>query len=324
MEKLSLSILTGALALVLLGCGSGPPPTAATAPLAQPTLTGEHRGAKEAFVPEGEYLGQRIPGLTPEAFAAEVFSVDGRFGLHLHSSLFFSPDGQEVYFTNQAMETFELIPMSMNQEDGVWSEPRVAPLHGVPSHVTSFVFSRDWSRLYLYSSPPEESGEARKADAGFWLMERAEHGWSEARHLGPPAGIERNEGALYFSARLEGGQGSYDVYRSRFVDGRYTEPENLGKVINTADEEYVACVAADETFLIFYRFVEGRKAASGLYVAFQEAEDAWTEPVRLDDVLGLGSGFDASLSPDGRYLFLLNRGDGVYWVEARGLDILRK
>jgi hypothetical protein len=222
------------------------------------------------------------------------------------------------------METAELIPMFMNQEDGVWSEPRIAPLHGVPSHVTSLVFSRDWSRLYLYSSPPEESGEASKDDAGFWLMERVEHGWSEARHVGPPAGINRNEGTLYFSARLEDERGSYDVYRSRFVDGRYTEPEKMGELINTAGEEHVACVAPDERFLIFYRFVEGRKAASGLYVTFQEAEGAWSEPVRLDDVLGLDSGFDASLSPDGMYLFLLDRADGMYWVETGVLDSLRE
>jgi hypothetical protein len=324
MEKLSFLVITGALALVLPGCGFSPPPTVTVVPFTAPTLSAEPTGAGEAFLLEGEYLGQRKPGLMPEPFAAEVFSVDGRFGLHLHSSLFFFPDGQEVYFTNQAMETFELIPMFMNQEDGVWSEPRVASLQGVPSHVSSLVFSRDWSRLYLYSSPPEESREVDDVDPGFWMMERAEHGWSEAQQVGPPAGIERNEGALYFSALLEGGQGSYDVYRSRFVEGRYTEPENMGEVINTAGEEYVACVAPDERFLIFYRFVEGRKTASGLYVTFQEADDAWSEPVRLDYVLGLDSCFDASLSPDGRYLFLLDRGDGVYWVEARVLDSLRE
>jgi hypothetical protein len=323
MEKLWL-VFTGVLAFILLSCGLGPSPTATLLPMARPTLTGEPISAKEAFVLEGEYLGQRKPGLTPEPFAAQVFSVEGRFGLHLHSSLFLSPDGHEVYFMNQAMETFELVPMVMEQENGVWSEPRVAPLHGVPSHVTSLVFARDWSRLYLYSSPAEERGEAEEVDAGFWLMERQEYGWSEAQRIGPPVGIERNEGTLYFSALLEGGRGSYDVYRARFVDGRYTEPENLGEVINTEGEEYVSCVAADERFLIFYRFIEGTKSASGLYVTFQDAEYAWSEPVRLDDVVGLDSGFNASLSPGGKYLFLLDRGDGVYWVEARVLDSLRE
>jgi hypothetical protein len=324
MEKLWLLVITGALAFILVSCGLGPSPTATVLPMVPPTLTGEPISAKGAFVLEGEYLGQPKPDLTPEPFAAQVFSVDGRFGLHLHSSLFFSPDGYEVYFMNQNVETFELVPMFMIQEDGVWSEPRIAPLHGVPSHVTSLVFSRDWSRLYLYSSPPEESGKAGEDDAGFWLMERREYGWSEAQRVGPPRGIDRNEGTLYFSALLEGGQGSYDVYRVRFVDGRYTEPGNLGEVINTEGEEYFSCVPADERFLIFYRFIEGSKSASALYVTFQDTEDAWSEPVRLDEVLGLESGFYASLSPDGKYLFLLDRGDGVYWVDARVLDSLRE
>jgi hypothetical protein len=104
------------------------------------------------------------------------------------------------------------------------------------------------------------------------------------------------------------------------VDGHYTPPENLGEPINTDLSEYAVLTAPDESFLIYYRFHQAKKADSGLYVSLRQLDDVWTEPVSLDDKLGLGWGFDASLSPDGRYLFLLDRGVGVYWVEADAIE----
>ncbi len=41
----------------------------------------------------------------------------------------------------------------------------------------------------------------------------------------------------------------------------------------------------------------------------------------MDDIMG--SGFDASLSPDGSTLFFLRRNDGVYWVDAGVIEDMR-
>ena len=43
----------------------------------------------------------------------------------------------------------------------------------------------------------------------------------------------------------------------------------------------------------------------------------------MDDILGLELGFDASLSPDGRTLYLLDRGVGVVEVDVSVLDGFR-
>ena len=47
---------------------------------------------------KGPYLGQKPPGMTPEVFAPGIIS---KAGFHLHSSLAFSQDGREVYFTRR-------------------------------------------------------------------------------------------------------------------------------------------------------------------------------------------------------------------------------
>ena len=41
------------------------------------------------------------------------------------------------------------------------------------------------------------------------------------------------------------------TYRSRLVDGKYQEPENLGESINTTFDEFEPYIAPDESFLIF-------------------------------------------------------------------------
>jgi hypothetical protein len=42
---------------------------------------------------------------------------------------------------------------------------------------------------------------------------------------------------LYFASDKKGGFGGMDLYQSRFVSGQWTEPENLGEMINTPGDE---------------------------------------------------------------------------------------
>jgi hypothetical protein len=333
-HKMKRMFRIGTLVLMLLtvwaaGCNTAKStqmPTSLSALEAAPTMTPTPPVPFEigqSSQLEEEYWGQPMPGLTLQPFAPEVFSVDGRFGFHLHSSLFFSPDGQEVYFTNQSMETFDVTPMLIKQESGAWCQPQETPLPSMPGVVTTSIFSPDWSRLYLYVDRALPGAGAPDQDvAGFWFLERTQAGWSEAKRIGSPANLDRDEGTVYFGADFEGGLGSYDIYRIRSINGRYTDPENLGDAINTSAEEQVSCVAPDESYLIFYRFDPTDQARSGLYLSFQLADSSWAEPIHLDSSLGLDFGFDASFSPDGEHLFLLDRGKGVYWISAEAIEAL--
>ncbi len=42
---------------------------------------------------------------------------------------------------------------------------------------------------------------------------------------------------LYFASNMPGGFGGKDIYRSRFLDGQWSKPENLGEVVNTPYDE---------------------------------------------------------------------------------------
>ena len=46
-----------------------------------------------------------------------------------------------------------------------------------------------------------------------------------------------DETTLYFSSDMPGGQGGVDLYRSKFINGQWTKPVNLGSEINTSGDE---------------------------------------------------------------------------------------
>jgi hypothetical protein len=305
-------VAVGMVALALVGCAAASP---------TPAATPETEVDRETPL-ESEIFGLPRPELTPEPFLSDILSDDELKDHHLHSSVYALPGGQELYFTYQSIASSQLTIWYIAQEDGAWSSPRVAPFSGTYDDNCA-AFSVDGQRFYFRSNRPLSGAGEPEEMSGIWFVERTSAGWSGPRYVGSPADLDRDEGTLYFGAILEGGQGGYDVYRLRFEGGRYGTPKNLGEPVNSALSEYAVLTAPDERFLILYRFDQADKAASGLYASFHLSDDTWTEPVYLDDRLGLDFGFDASLSPDGKALFLLDRGTGMYWVDAGVLELLR-
>jgi Tol biopolymer transport system component len=149
-------------------------------------------------------------------------------------------------------------------------------------------------------------------------MERTPNGsWSKPKNLGAPVNSEGAEwyptltrdGTIYFGSDRAGGKGRTDIYRSRLVNGKYAEPENLGDVINTQFNEFEPYISPDESFLIF--MAGGRTEGRGgfdLYLSYNR-NGAWTKPVNLGDKINsAGNEYSPMISPDGKYFF---------WTSAR-------
>lgn len=279
----------------------------------------------------GEYLGQELPGFKPEPFASEVFSVWSDYGFHLVTSVFFSPDGKELCFTNQ---TLPVVPgcscsvWSMQQRNGTWTQPQVAPFSGEYSDLCGY-YSNDGSVLYFASARPIDSKGAPR-DINIWSVKKNNGRWTSAEKLGYPinatsrdvGGVVDNEGTMFLSSDRTGGNGGFDVYQSRFVDGQYAIPENLGDSVNTSAEDYIVCAAPDASFLILHRMDMTDKADGGLYITYRKKSGAWTKARSMGDHINVFNASSASLSPDGKYLFFLSRGDGVYWLKANLIEYL--
>ena len=229
----------------------------------------------------------------------------------------FTPDGETLYFVRSTPNFNFWTILVSHFERGTWGTPEVAPFSGQYSDADPFI-TPDGSHFYFISNRPVPGKQKQELD--IWVMEKKGAGWSEPRNLNPPVNSEGNEwyptltreGTLYFGSDRAGGKGRTDLYRSRLVNGKYAEPENLGDVINTQFNEFEPYIAPDESFLIF--MAGGRSDGHGgfdLYITYNR-QGEWVKPVNLGDKINSnGNEYSPMISPDGKYFF---------WASARTLN----
>jgi Tol biopolymer transport system component len=224
----------------------------------------------------------------------------------------FTPDGKTLYFLRSS-PTFNFWTIVVSHyEKNHWSNPEVLSISGQYRDADPFITS-DGKRLYFISDRPKDaastSAESRSLD--IWFMEKAGNGWGPPQNVGAPVNSPGQEwyptiaqdGTMYFGSDREGGKGRTDIYRSRLVDGKYTEPENLGDAINTQFEEFEPYISPDQKYLIFMTQRPDGRGGSDLYISYQR-NGAWTKATNLGDKINSsGSEYSPLVTPDGKYFF---------------------
>ncbi|UCE22070.1 MAG: PD40 domain-containing protein [Candidatus Aminicenantes bacterium] len=275
----------------------------------------------------GPYLGQKPPGMTPEIFAPGIIST-----LAHEYSFTVSPDGSEIFFTRHIGEYSHIYYTKI--ENGRWTEPRIAPFSGKFADYDQ-CFAPDGNSIYFVSDRPRP-GTPFIGD--IWFVTRTKNGWSAPQNIGSPVNTEQNEacpsltkdGTLYFHAVYPDGIGSSDIYASKYLDGMFADPENLGSAVNSRHGDSNAFIAQDESYIIFGSRRPGGFGNGDLYISFRDKHGEWTEAVSMGDrVNSEYSEYCPSVSPDGKFLFFTRidssrerRGD-IYWMDAGIIEELR-
>jgi len=268
----------------------------------------EGENSKQFPVLKGKYAGQKPPGMKAEIFAPGIVTSN----LHDDGSPVFTPDGKEIYWRVWGLP--RSIIVFIKEENGIWSRPKVVPFSGKYME-GRICISPDGKRLYFSSNRPLQGSGEPKKDFDFWYVEREGEGWSEPINLGVPVNSEYDEvdmsisqnGTIYFH-RERSPENEFDILYSRFENGIYTEPENLGKPVNTENIEAAPYIAPDESFLIYGS--DGLPDLMGqgdLYVSYRKKDASWTEPKNLGE--SVNSKYDekfTSMTPDGKYLFFVS------------------
>jgi hypothetical protein len=278
-------------------------------------------GTQESDFPvlTGPYLGQTAPGARPEIFAPGIISVDDNFE---HSAAVFSPDGTEVFWcTNVDFYTDRRIAgnlrlYTMRLVDGVWTAPALAGF-AKDIRVERPVFSPDGARLYFESFADPHNLD----DLDIFMVERRGDDWSDPEPVSPlinsPA-IERlhcvtSDGSMYFTRNLMTPRET--VLVSRFEDGTFVQPEELGQGFNSAVTEFAIVLGPDEDYMLINQ--QADPGSANVFVSYRKSDGSWGERIKTPYYSG---GFMA-LSPDGEYLFLME--EGIYWVSTSFVEELR-
>lgn len=172
----------------------------------------------------------------------------------------FSPDGRTMLYCKSVPRSQFYVILESRWDGSKWGPPRIAPFSG-RWRDSDPVFSRDGRRVFFVSDRPVGGVEKKNFDV--WFVPRTGSGWGEPENMGPPINSDKNEdfisftgdGTAYFTSGREGSAGGLDVWRSRLVDGKYAEPENLGRAINRKEWFNIeAWVSEDESTLLVGAF----------------------------------------------------------------------
>lgn len=229
----------------------------------------------------------------------------------------FTPDGTTFYFVKSTPGFNFWTIVSSHFGKGHWSDPQVAPFSGQYSDADPFI-TADGKRMFFISRRPvsSESSPNAAGKLDIWVMDKTGGTWSEPKNLGRPVNSESSEffptltsgGTLYFGSGRKGGKGGIDLFRSRLVNGRYQDVENLGDEINTQFDEFEPYIAPDESFLIF--MAAGGLGGFDLYISYNR-NGQWTKAQNLGAPINSAADeLSPKITPDGKYFF---------WASARSL-----
>jgi len=115
----------------------------------------------------------------------------------------------------------------------------------------------DGSAIYFASN---REGGMGKTD--IWVSRWNGKEWGKPENLGPPVNtigeeyspfIAADGVTLYFSSNGRMGLGGQDIFVTRFVNGKWTEPKNLGEPYNTKYDDIFFSVPASGEYIYFAR-----------------------------------------------------------------------
>lgn len=255
---------------------------------------------------EGPYLGQKLPGLTPEPFAPGIISTKGwEYGV------VFAPGMKELYWVREvnADTNPERQFVAYEQKKGKWYGRVIGKRRGTPT------LSTDGNTMFFGRSYKERNSE----------------GWSEAKRLGPDfedIRIMRLTASDKGTYVLDEAKDHSILRYSRLVNGVREAPKPLPKEINTGQYNAHPFIAPDESYIIWDGQRNSEVRNADLFISFKKPDGSWGEALKFGNSINTSSSeFAAFVTPDGRHLFFnRNMGPGntdTFWVDAKIIETLR-
>ncbi|MFI5150116.1 MAG: OmpA family protein [Bacteroidia bacterium] len=153
-----------------------------------------------------------------------------------------SPDGTTLYiYRNDGRDGGDI--WECHQSGDTWTKPeRMNKNINSSAHESTVSLSYDGKILYFISDKPGGMG-----GKDIYLSRLDEKGrWGPAENLGAPINTMYSEEAvfihpdgktMYFSSQGHQTMGGYDLFKSTLVNGKWTEPVNMGYPVNGPDDD---------------------------------------------------------------------------------------
>lgn len=202
--------------------------------------------------------------------------------------------------------------VSERQPDGTWSAPVNLPFNDDGADACVIVTADGKAIYWQKEGASTDIYVVRLGDDNQWDTPTplpAPVNTPDYHELNPH--VSADENTLYFSSDRPGGYGGLDLYvTKRLDDDQWSEPQNLGATINTADDEDQVWTTEDQQTMYF-------NGGEGIYRSDWDGE-AWSAPVVVEFVGGAPAfAAEVSITSDGQTMVL-----AVADIEAERLWIM--
>lgn len=201
-----------------------------------------------------------------------------------------SPDDSTLVFTRRVGGMDDDFYIARRDSCGGWFIARDMgmPPNSTKQEVANYI-SADRNYLFLMRCGNTSVNGWTMGGCDLYFAYRNENGWSEAVPFGATINTPAFEGMptlssdnkeLYFVSDREGGYGGLDIWVTKYIDGYWQIPENLGPEINTPFNETAPFIAADNRTLYFAS--DGHSGFGGvdLFVSVKK-NNHWQRPENL-------------------------------------------
>lgn len=269
---------------------------------------------------ENFYFGQKPPGLTPEVFAPDIVSIDGRF----EGTVSFSSELTEMYFAADNEDEETSIYFSKLEDDKWTPIKRVDFTNGKKNEELHPFVSPDSKRIYFTAM------DSAFTDEKIWYVNRLGDSWSDAILLDSPI----NDDLVFFPNQAKNGDlyyfnlSKFKTYYAPNKNGEFPEVQEVAlefghhAFISPSQDYLIVTARSDQE--------DGRRD-NDMYVYFKEKDGTWTKPINLGNTINTSLNEKGPrITPDGKYLFFgrderdIEPGlSNIYWVSTEIIEKLR-
>ncbi len=156
-----------------------------------------------------------------------------------------------------------------------------------------------------------------------YISHKSGNKWSVPQNMHAPINTKYKESqpclsadgrTIYFASNRPGGMGKFDIWTSSMQEnGKWSEPVNLGKSVNTAENELAPFIHYDNSTLYFAS--EGKQGMGGsdLFVCRRTENGKWTEAVNLSYPINTHNNEESLVvAPDGIFALFSSDMKGGY------------
>jgi len=221
-------------------------------------------------------------------------SVNGKYDEYVNA---ITVDGQKLYLTlHRTFLKDDIRYMGLSTEDfyvstlvdGVWSKKvSLGPPVNTVGNEGALSISPDGMHLFFAACSRDDS----YGSCDIYYSRRIGNHWSTPVNAGDVINspwwdsqpcLSSDGRTLYFVSSRPGGYGKSDIWESVMqADGNWSDPQNLGDVINTPEDEMAPFLHPDGQTLYFSSKGHVGMGGADIFMSTKNDGGEWTEPVNL-------------------------------------------